>query len=92
MTLLQQLEHELQRVQNQLRRLTRERTILAEQVTRLRTGARPQEVCAALELALGISVELYLLDSQGAEPNSPPPQSDQLPARPGDRTGRRADR
>src|SRR5439155_19020592 len=46
MTLLEQLERELNRVSEQLKRLTRERQILTEQITRLRTGAPPEVVCA----------------------------------------------
>ena len=48
MTLLEQLEHELGRVRRQLQRLTREQGALAEQIRRLRTGAPPEVVCAAL--------------------------------------------
>ena len=59
MILLEQLEQELARVREQLRRLTREQVVLAEQITRLRTGAPTEVVCAALHAALGVPVELY---------------------------------
>jgi hypothetical protein len=67
MTLLEQLEQELERVRKQLKRLTREQAVLTEQITRLRTGARPEVVCAALEVAFGVRLDLYLLASEGAD-------------------------
>ncbi len=70
MTLLQQLEHELERVQKQLQRLTRERTLLSEQITRLRTGAPPEVVYAALQVTLGVPLDLYLL-SHGGDAEQP---------------------
>jgi len=73
MTLLEQLEHELERVGKQLRRLTRERAVLTEQITRLRTGARPEVVCAALEVAFGVRLDLYLLSHGGDADQSAPP-------------------
>ena len=65
MTLLEQLEHELDRVQKQLQRLSRERTVLTEQITRLRTGASPEVVYAALQVAFGVPLNLYLLSNNG---------------------------
>src|SRR5438876_5256362 len=93
MTLLEQLEQELERVRRQLKRLTREQAVLTEQITRLRTGARPEVVCAALQVAFGVRLDLYLLSGQGAE-------TDQLelpkrPTTPGaalDRAGRPPER
>ncbi len=79
MTLLEQLERELDRVRKQLQRLTRERTVLTEQVTRLRAGAPPEIVCAALQVAFGVRLDLYLLASQGADADQPAPSSDGLP-------------
>lgn len=79
MTLLEQLEHELDRVRTQLKRLTREQSVLTEQITRLRTGARPEVVCAALEVAFGVRLDLYLLAGQGTETDHPAPAADQLP-------------
>jgi len=67
MTLLEQLEGELDRVRKHLARLTRERSVLTEQITRLRTGARADDVCAALELTLGVRIDLYLLNGQDPE-------------------------
>jgi len=67
MTLLEQLEHELERVRTQLQRLTRERNVLQEQITRLRSGAAPEVVCATLEVAFGVRLDLHLLASQGAD-------------------------
>jgi len=61
MTLLEQLERELNRVSEQLKRLTRERQILTEQITRLRTGAPPEVVCAALQVAFGVPLDLHIL-------------------------------
>ena len=61
MTLLEQLEGELARVRKQLQRLTREQGVLTEQITRLRTGARPEIVCAALQVAFGVRLDLHLL-------------------------------
>ena len=52
MTLLEQLERELERVKVQRQRLTREQSVLTEQITRLRTGAAPEVVCAALQSRL----------------------------------------
>ncbi len=79
MTLLEQLEHELDRVRTQLKRLTREQAVLTEQITRLRTGARPEVVCAALEVAFGVRLDLYLLAGQGADTDHPAPAADRLP-------------
>jgi hypothetical protein len=79
MTLLQQLEHELERVQKQLQRLTRERTLLGEQITRLRTGAAPEVVYAALQVTLGVPLDLYLL-SHGGVTDQPAP-SEPFPTR-----------
>src|SRR5438876_23971 len=70
MTLLEQLEQELERVRKHLKRLTREQSVLTEQITRLRTGARPEVVCAALEVAFGVRLDLYLLASEGADGRS----------------------
>jgi hypothetical protein len=53
-TLLEQLERELERVRKQLHQSTKEMAVLTEQVRRLRTGARPEAVCASIELALGV--------------------------------------
>ncbi len=80
MTLLEQLEHELGRVRKQLQRLTREQGALTEQIRRLRTGAPPEVVCAALQVAFGVRLDLYLLASQGADPDQPAPSHDQLPS------------
>ncbi len=60
MTLLEQLERELERVRKQLHQSTKELAVLTEQITRLRTGARPEVVSAALELALGIRLKLFV--------------------------------
>jgi hypothetical protein len=76
MTLLGQLEQELERVRKQLQRLTRERAILAEQITRLRAGAPPEVVCAALQVAFGVRLDLHLLASQGADTDTPIPAAD----------------
>jgi hypothetical protein len=73
MTLLAQLEHELDRVQKQLRRLTREQAVLTEQITRLRTGAPPEVVCAALQVAFGVRLDVYLLSHGGDADQSVPP-------------------
>jgi hypothetical protein len=89
MTLLEQLEHELERVRKQLKRLTREQAVLAEQITRLRTGAAPEVVCAALQVAFGVRLDLYLLASQGAEPDHPAPSADRLPSAREEDAGRR---
>ena len=78
MALLQQLEHELERVQKQLQRLTRERTLLSEQITRLRTGAPPEVVYAALQVTLGVPLDLYLLKHGGDVDQPAPP--DRIPA------------
>ena len=67
MTLLEQLERELERVRKQLHRSTKELAVLTEQITRLRTGARPGVVCAALELALGVRLDLYLVSNDAAD-------------------------
>ena len=67
MTLLEQLERELERVKVQRQRLTREQSVLTEQITRLRTGAAPEVVCAALQVAFGVRLDLYLLAGQGAD-------------------------
>ena len=80
MTLLEQLEHELARVRKQLQRLTREQTVLTEQITRLRMGAPPEVVCAALQVAFGVRLDLYLL-SHGDNADLPSPPSERLPAR-----------
>src|SRR5262245_44844891 len=53
MGLLQQLESELARVGEELHRLTRERSVLIQQITRLRTGESPELVGAALRAAFG---------------------------------------
>jgi len=79
MTLLEQLEQELERVRKQLKRLTREQTVLTEQITRLRTGARPEVVCAALEVAFGVRLDLYLLASEGADTDHPASAADRRP-------------
>ncbi len=79
MTLLEQLEQELERVRKQLKRLTREQAVLTEQITRLRTGARPEVVCAALEVAFGVRLDLYLLASEGADTDQPASAADRLP-------------
>jgi hypothetical protein len=65
MTLLDQLEREFARVQDQLRQLTRERTVLREQITRLRTGTPPEVACAALQVALGSRPDLCVLGDGG---------------------------
>jgi len=53
MGLLQQLEGELARVGEELHRLTRERHVLIQQITRLRTGESPELVAASLRTAFG---------------------------------------
>ena len=53
MGLLQQLESELARVGEELHRLSRERSVLIQQITRLRTGESPELVGAALRAAFG---------------------------------------
>ena len=65
MGLLEQLEHERARVIMQLQRLTRERIVLTEQITRLRSGASPEIVCATLQAAFGVRLDVHLLASQG---------------------------
>jgi hypothetical protein len=80
MTLLEQLEHELARVRKELKRLTREQGVLTEQVTRLRTGAPPEVVCAALQVAFGVRLDLYSLSSQGADGDQAAPSADRLPS------------
>ena len=92
MTLLEQLEHELERVRKQLKRLTREQAVLSEQITRLRTGAPPEVVCAALQVAFGVRLDLYLLASQGADPDQPAPAEDRLPSGREEGAGRRPQR
>ena len=90
MTLLGQLEHEREHVQRQLKRLTREHAVLTEQITRLRTGAPPEIVYAALRVSLG-GPDLHRLASQGAEPEEPTLSGDFFPSyqdRPGYRTQR----
>ena len=74
MTLLGRLEHELERVRKQLQRLTREQTVLTEQITRLRMGAPPEVVCATLRVAFGVPLDLYLLSHGGDadHPAAPP--------------------
>jgi hypothetical protein len=67
MTLLGQLEQEQERVRKQLQRLTREKIVLSEQITRLRAGARPEVVCAELQVAFGVRLDLHLLAGQGAD-------------------------
>lgn len=67
MTLLEQLEQERERVRKQLQRLTREKTVLSEQITRLRAGAPPEVVCAELQVAFGIRLDLHLLAGQAAD-------------------------
>ncbi len=89
MTLLEQLERELERVRNQLKRLTREQVVLTEQITRLRTGAPPEVVCAALQVAFGVRLDLYMLANQGAEPGEPAPVADPLPSPRKNGAGRR---
>ncbi len=79
MTLLEQLEQELERVRKQLKRLTREQAVLTEQITRLRTGARPEVVCAALEVAFGVRLDLYLLASEGVDTDHPASAADRRP-------------
>jgi hypothetical protein len=71
MTLLEQLEQELAGVQDQLRQLTRERTILREQITRLRMGAPPGMVRAALRVAVGVRPELHLLGDDDTDLPAP---------------------
>jgi hypothetical protein len=92
MTLLEQLEHELERVRKQLKRLTREQAVLSEQITRLRTGAPPEVVCAALQVAFGVRLDLYLLASQGADSDQPAPAEDRVPSRREENAGRRPQR
>ena len=79
MTLLGQLEHELERVRKQLQRLTREQTVLTEQITRLRMGAPPEVVCATLQVAFGVRLDLYLL-SHGGDADHLAPPSERLSA------------
>ena len=79
MTLLEQLERELERVKQQRQRLTREQSVLTEQITRLRTGAPPEVVCAALQVAFGVRLDLYLLAGQGADPDQQAIMADKLP-------------
>lgn len=89
MTLLEQLEHELGRVRKQLQRLTREQKVLTEQITMLRTGARPEVVCAALQVAFGVRLDLYLLASQGADADQRASSADRLPSHREEGAGRR---
>jgi len=77
MTLLEQLEHELERVRKQLQRLTREQTVLAEQITKLRMGARPEIVCATLQVEFGVRLDLYLL-SHGGDADHPAATSERV--------------
>jgi hypothetical protein len=65
--LLQELERELERVRKQLHQSTKELSVLTEQITRLRTGARPEVVCASLELALGMRLMHYPVDGEAAQ-------------------------
>ncbi len=78
MTLLGQLEQELERVRKQLQQLTRERAILAEQITRLRAGAPPEVVCAALQVAFGVRLDLHLLANQSVDTDQPIPAGDRI--------------
>ena len=89
MTLLGQLEHERRHVQGQLKRLAREHAVLTEQITRLRTGAPPEILYAALRVALG-GPDLHA--SQGAEPERPILSGDFLPSYQEDRPGYRSQR
>ncbi len=89
MTLLEQLEHELERVRKQLKRLTREQAVLTEQITRLRTGAPPEVVCAALQVAFGVRLDLYVLASQGTDTDQPAPSAERLPPPRSNGAGRR---
>jgi len=82
MTLLEQLEGELARVRKQLQRLTREQAVLTEQITRLRTGTRPEIVIAALQVAFGVSLDLHLLAGQSEHGDQPEPSTGQLPTSP----------
>jgi hypothetical protein len=79
MTLLEQLEQEQVRVRKQLQRLTREKTVLAEQITRLRAGTRPEVVCAELQVAFGVRLDLHLLAGQGADADQAVPAPDPVP-------------
>lgn len=72
MGLLQQLESELGRVGEELHRLSRERTVLIEQITRLRTGASPDLVGAALRAAFGERASFYLNGASHEEDRSAP--------------------
>jgi hypothetical protein len=81
MTLLEQLERELERVKQQRQRLMREQTVLTEQITRLRTGAPPEVVCAALQVAFGVRLDLYLLAGQGADTDQQTSAEKMAPAR-----------
>jgi hypothetical protein len=92
MTLLEQLEHELERVRTQLQRLTRERTVLTEQITRLRAGAPPEIVCAALQVAFGVRLDLHLLAGQGAAADHPAPSGGAGPPRQEDGARRNLER
>jgi hypothetical protein len=89
MTLLEQLEYELDRVKEQLRRLTREQAVLTEQITRLRIGTPPEIVCAALQAAIGVRLDVYFLshggDGDPAPPSERPPASHREGARRGSR-------
>lgn len=88
MTLLEQLEHELERVRTQLHRLARDRAVLAEQITRLRTGAPEEVVCGALQVAFGVRLDLHLLAGQGTDADQPATSADQLPDRKQEGNGR----
>ena len=92
MTLLGQLEQELERVRKQLQRLTRERAILAEQITRLRAGAPPEVVCAALQVAFGVRLDLHLPASQSADADPLIPAADQAASQQEEGIGRRSER
>jgi hypothetical protein len=59
--------------------LTREQAVLTEQITRLRTGAPPEVVCAALQVAFGVRLDLYLLAGQGADTDQQGTIADKLP-------------
>lgn len=88
MTLLEQLERELVRVRAELHRLTRDHAVLAEQITRLRTGAPEEVVCGALQVAFGVRLDLYLLAGQGSNADQPVASADQVPARSQEGNGR----
>jgi hypothetical protein len=64
----------------QLHRLNRERAVLKEQITRLRTGERPEVVLATLEATFGVRLDIHLLAGQGGDAHSPAFSSDPLPS------------